>query len=985
MSILGLGFQKTIAEFYKSSKKPVIFPHGKNLFNKMAITEGVHLNSSGGIVTSANYGVSDYIPITLDSRIHFSNICLSPPSGAAHICFYDDNKNLIPDKSISHSTLSINNYVYAVGSYMRVSFYLPLKDSAQIEYGIEGTGYENFDGRPHVPNMLYPQDVNVINPPNFPHGKNLFNKADQGIRSGYFLSSSGNTPAFATSSVSGFIPVIKGAYLHVSHVPSNANYYIQFYDAKKEILSGSGIQMNTISENKSFVAKGEYFRFTFDTVVINSLQVEYGTIGTSFEEYTSQPSSFNFIHPQKVEEQNIFRHGKNLFDKTKYQTDRYINSSGNASNTAAFSITDYIAIKSGANIVFSSLGGASSVAGIAFYDEHKVYIPDSFISITDLLHQNNCTRSKGAYMRATFYSSVLNSFQIEYGNIPTNYQEYEGGVSLPNFSKPQPVTVVSEFPHIRETEKYRFGELINSDVFKLLAVYEKMSIYTTANRTTCYFSSKGIENYTISSFTDSVGVSDLPDVYVDSAIASAAIFYGNTGYVTLLFTNKNQIYYSDGTVFGNFKLADVWTLPGDEFRHHSIALDDKDPSGTRYRMYVANNISSRSSQFTWFNSLVHLQYEGSGTVARDQLCFANYQLGTGAQMVPSCMFSTENGKDIYVQYMFGANVKRAKIAGTTSYENGYLLGWGDTLDTSAFTNEYVSGLILKTRIPIIPSETEKEQTDLFEMGVDIAITAITKGLNPNVTVADASSIVAGDTIVITGDASDAEWNNLRNTTASAISGGNGRIYYVTSKSGNVLKLAESIGNPNNNLFCRHIHCVNPFGNGLMIGTGEMYPYSWMIYNRVYLGDSTNSVWQSHTRINSSSDGLQRPIGVILLKDDIILFASDEGRSTKENGQLVVRGTALESGLGGMWYGKISEVDYSSKFENKIWNVDPFFKMVEVCGVIFASTLGGSTWVSFDRGNTFEHVYSGLGSKQITIGFDKGKRRWYFGNCYFELK
>lgn len=839
----------------------------------------------------------------------------------------------------------------------------------------------------------------------FPHGKNLFNKDT--ITIGY-LTSIGGATSDKNFYHSAHIPVIAQSKIKANSITSNENVFICFYKAGVFV---SSIATSDITDGIINVPANVDSMRVSNHATLNpaaSFQLEYGITSTAYEAYSAVPTLPNFSKPQIMEVKDqvsvvikdsyldsfaprTIPNSGNLFDKNVAILGRYIVSNGLEEIDSNFYHSDYIPVIGGATIVFTKVS-SSTISGTAFYKD-KVFI--SFVSDSDIRsNANRVVVPKSANsMRTTGYEPVISihDFQVEYGEFSSKYKEHTGLPSTPNFLNPQEVFLSPLPDGFVGNDKYTYGKIVLDSTFsRILAIYNEYIVWTTDN-ITIYFTNKGLKNnfrLQNSEATSSVIASDFPDLVAGSNIIRAILFRPTptVGLRTILITNKNQIYYSDGQAFGNFKLSNIWTLPGEEFKHHSIASDDKDPSGTRYRYYMPENIASRSSYFSWFNSKLLLKSENPNSLPFESVIFANYHVGSNDTAAPSCVFHTSDGENIYIQYMFGIPCGSVKKAGTSDYIANAASGYGDDLDTTLITNAYVSGLTIKKRINIIPSLAESDPTDIFEILAPVDITAFTRAKPAVATVSSAAGIVAGNVVFIDGDASDAEWNELRNTTASATSGGNGRFYTVKSVAGNDLTLAETIGNPNNNLVPRHIHSLNFFANGIVIGTGEVYPQSYLIFNRIHR-DATSTDWRKNTILTTSEKALQRTVGVHLRRDNKILFSSDEMWQEKDIDALKVRGVALKSTAAGVWKGNLADIDDASKFENVLWNIDPCYKFCELTpGVLLCVTHSGRTYLSFDEGDTWDYVTTDSKQKVNTVGFDKNGRRFFFDkDVFIEIK
>lgn len=1003
MSILNQGFLSKLVDRLAGQFRAITLPTGKNLFNKDTVTVDKYINSSGGETNNVGFYCSAHIPVIAGSEIIFSSIASTQYAYAA---FY---KNGVFVSAVRNDNIASAGRVLNVPQNVDTvrisneSRHHP-KESFQLEYGIASTSYEAYSAVPTLPNFSKPQSVSIQNSigieslykqggfsgMTFPHGKNMFNKDT--ITSGY-LTSTGGVTADNIFYHSAHIPVIAQSKIKANSITSNASVFICFYKAGVFV---SSIATSSITDGIINVPANVDSMRVSNHAISNpaiSFQLEYGVTSTAYEAYSPVPTlpiSHSAL-PVSVQNQILFNEGKNLFNKNTITVDKYINSSGIEVFNVGFYCSDFIKVFPSATITLSNVS-SSTVAGTAFYDQTNKFI--SFIDDATIRSQRGVivVPNNAVTMRVSGQesSNPKDLFQIEYGSVSTSYEAFQPLGTLPNFVKPQEV-FLSELPSgFIDNNNYLFGKIsLDYTNSRLMAVYENNIAWHDGGGI-IYYSNKGLEkdfklrNFEAVQTTNMT--TDLPNLTVGSLINRIVFFKSKNGIRTLLFTTKNQVYYSDGQEFGNFKLSNIWTLPGEEFKHHSIASDDKDPSGTRYRYYMPANIASRKEQFGWFNSILWLKSESPSSATTESLIFANYHVGINDTASTSCVFHTEDGENIYIQYMFGIPCGFVKKAGTSDYILNTATGYGDDLDTSGISADYSTGLTIKKRINIIPSLAESDPTNIFEILDPVNITAFTKAKPAVATVSSATDIVAGNVVFIDGDASDAEWNELRNTTASATSGGNGRFYTVKSVSGNNLTLAETIGNPNNNLTPRHIHSLNFFANGIAIGTGEMYPQSYLIFNRMHR-DATSTEWRKNTILTTSEKALQRTIGVHLRKDNKILFSSDEMWVEKDIDALKVRGAALKSTVAGVWKGNLSDIDDASKFDNVLWNIDPCFKFAELTpGVLICVTNSGRTYLSFNDGDSWDYVTTDGNWKNHTIGFDKGGRRFFFdNNVFIEIK
>lgn len=427
--------------------------------------------------------------------------------------------------------------------------------------------------------------------------------------------------------------------------------------------------------------------------------------------------------------------------------------------------------------------------------------------------------------------------------------------------------------------------------------------------------------------------------------------------------------------FGYFEQCNIWDMKGNH--HWRVADDDKDPSGVRYRKYYDNRPDS-IGRFTYYTGPIWMM--GSGQYARG-LMFGNYSDNRrGNLSEPACMFLTLDGKNVYVQYEFGVYPRQYKKGGSSEIINNtaaVAIQSGDVVDFTDFVG--TQSYTIKKRIGIVPSSEEKDPVLIFEYGNELTVTGIS---GSSITLSDASSLAVGDHIVITGSATG-DYAKLLTSNIDSTSGvGDGNVFIVTAKNGNVITIADSIGNPKNNLFCRHIHGISNFGNGVCMFTGEQYPDGWFIYvcpDMDYPTDSTvvnSSRWKdSVVRLNAAENGHQRSLGVYLRKDGKMVSISDN--SGPYASRLQVRGKDIMMGNFGVYVFSLSEIDDVEGQLSKIPNLNACYALYNIGGLLFLSDKLGQTYYSTDEGDTWKHICTAGSDKNKLVGFDKNEKRFFF--------
>lgn len=443
---------------------------------------------------------------------------------------------------------------------------------------------------------------------------------------------------------------------------------------------------------------------------------------------------------------------------------------------------------------------------------------------------------------------------------------------------------------------------------------------------------------------------------------------------TLIFTEDNKLFASTTGTFEGFQEANIWDMYG--HKYWNADPTDKDPSGTRYRFHFPSDIATRQNAFLWHNGPVWLS--GQGGQFGMGLMFANYSdandkdADAGAQL-----YYTEDGVNIYVQYQFGVHQKYYKIADDENVHTAVFDGYtrGDALDTTDFSGSYTSGLSIKRRYNIIPSETTPDPSTLFEYGSPIDVTAISGQV---FTLQSATGLNVGDVVIFTGSASG-DYAKIINTSYSASIGGES-AFVITDIDGNDIKLADVIGNVDNNLMCRHLHGISEFGEGIVMFTGEEYPYGWEVFIMPYMqgvsGNQDNALWRnSVVRLNSSPNSFQRLLGTYLRSDGKMVLITDSSKPYDK--KLSVRNQDIIMSNCGVFVIDIDDIDDSSKALSKIPFVSIGYALYNIFGVLLYTDYHQKTYYSTDEGNTWKFLCEGGGRKSRVRGSDANGTRYYF--------
>ena len=242
------------------------------------------------------------------------------------------------------------------------------------------------------------------------HGKNLFNKITAIL--GYYIDyTTGSLTVDANCYVSDYIAVIAGQQYKVSGTPQQ----LAFYNSAKQYISGypTAGSLGLIPDGVSYV------RLSMELTEINNVQLEAGTVSTSYESFTIKIGTNSYskntidrailTFPTLLTTPSI-----NLFNQATITNDFYIEwNTGNVVTGTGMCASDYIEVLP--NTQYKKIDSGQS----AYYDINKTYISgliDGKILDTPI----NC-----AYVRISIYTpSNVAIEQLELGGVSTPHEIY---------------------------------------------------------------------------------------------------------------------------------------------------------------------------------------------------------------------------------------------------------------------------------------------------------------------------------------------------------------------------------------------------------------------------------------------------------------------------------------------------------------------------------------------------------------------------------
>ncbi len=242
-------------------------------------------------------------------------------------------------------------------------------------------------------------------------GKNLFDKS--AVTNGKYVNmGTGNLSPNESYSASDFIKVEP----NTTYTISGTGQQYAIYDSSKNYIRGIGSSRTfTTADNEVYV------RISLFTTELNLVQVELGSIATSYEDYNTyylNNDCITKIPKEKVDIETIdYIKSVNLFDKSAVTNGKYVNmGNGNLSTNANFSASDYIEVEPSTSYCFSNFNTGTQGA---YYDSSKVFISGIGTKVTT-------SPSNAKYMRFGCPSVDIPTMQLQKGKNTTAYEPYGG-------------------------------------------------------------------------------------------------------------------------------------------------------------------------------------------------------------------------------------------------------------------------------------------------------------------------------------------------------------------------------------------------------------------------------------------------------------------------------------------------------------------------------------------------------------------------------
>lgn len=269
---------------------------GAQLFDKNSVVNGVII-ADGTVTDNAPlYATSDYIPV----KPSVTYACTE--TGSKRLKFFDADKQPVQNISFEDANVERGGTLTTgeTTSFIRLSLLREKLDSITLNEGSKSIPYEPYTGGKPSPSQEYQQEIKNSGKWNEGTqkyevdvkvtGKNLFDKGS--VKKGYEFSSVTSDMESPKEGwfVSDFIPVIKGkVYISGKSTGSGCKLYNKDKVFVENIQAPSGAL--TIKEGIS------YFRLNGEIKDLDNVQVEYGSVATSYIPYAEQTLTLTSDRP----------------------------------------------------------------------------------------------------------------------------------------------------------------------------------------------------------------------------------------------------------------------------------------------------------------------------------------------------------------------------------------------------------------------------------------------------------------------------------------------------------------------------------------------------------------------------------------------------------------------------------------------------------------------------------------------------------------
>lgn len=343
-----------------------------------------------------------------------------------------------------------------------------------------------------------------------------------------------------------------------------------------------------------------------------------------------------------------------------------------------------------------------------------------------------------------------------------------------------------------------------------------------------------------------------------------------------------------------------------------------------------------------------------------------------AEGVRTCLFvSDDGGRQWYCKYEFADY-------GDYEFQQGHSGSWGRNFGnpikiSDTDVNDFACRLIVSKRELVLPDSHEDRAHKFNWIELPEIVSCKQQG-RVIMTACLPHSLCTGNIIAINSVADDVD-NRVKwmlNPNISKSSAGNSILFKVEVLDNYSFALYELVSAADNNIPCRHIHHINSLKDGWIIGTGEIYPNSWLLYMQVKERDTFARVSASDDittiRLNYHKNSIQRSMGVILYDDEdlTLLYASDHDTLNRPPCMSDNQGKPVSRNSTGIYKGKWNDINDYSTFQCVFESSEPCYYFQKISDMLVFAGQRGHLGLFIEN-----HWFEARLNKHIM---------YYYGNC-----
>ena len=368
----------------------------KRAYNKNNNTSGYYLSSSGEMIASATWNVTEKFDVTQGS-VTYSGI--TTVTSSAKACFFDADDDFVSYFVISTSETTIID-IPSEAKYVRFSVHNSDVDSFKCEYQFLSTYADSKNAvdsaKAYVESRVIDVENDMRNLPNIQYD-------DVQVTSGYYLDSTG-TPTHESNW--GYTEKLRidgksFKYGGVSVISQNA--YSFFYDANGELIEGSGF--HTVKDSEATVQEvptsAVYVSFSIRNSDFDSFYVKYKLFDTDASVDMSFLFDLPYVKPQ-IKQDEITK-------------GYYLDVNGEEVYQANWGYTAKIQIDHSKPFEYSGISTASSSGYCHFYDADGDLIANSgFRAVANVPTTVSTIPSNAKYVVFTLFKDDYSTFSLRY-------------------------------------------------------------------------------------------------------------------------------------------------------------------------------------------------------------------------------------------------------------------------------------------------------------------------------------------------------------------------------------------------------------------------------------------------------------------------------------------------------------------------------------------------------------------------------------------